>query len=207
MTPAAPIPKSKAVPRLLATVAVVLLAMLAWRAYSPHFTARPTELVTVASPVDVNAADRGELLQIPGVGPATADAILAQRQRLGRFESLEELHTVHGIGSKTIEKLRPWLMIGPGSPRILEIEPVERLERKPATPATGKAAAVTEPINVNTANAEELHKLPGIGPKLAERIIAERAKAPFKSPEDLHRVSGIGPKTIEKLRPLVKFEN
>ena len=69
--PATP-PPSRAVPRLLAVLAVALLAMLAWRAYSPRFTARPTELVTVATPVDVNAADRGELLQIPGVGPATA---------------------------------------------------------------------------------------------------------------------------------------
>ena len=47
-------------------------------------------------------------------------------------------------------------------------------------------------VNVNTATAEELESLPGIGPSLAQRIIAQRQKASFQSVEDLLQVSGIG---------------
>jgi len=61
----------------------------------------------------------------------------------------------------------------------------------------------SERLDLNRAGAAELEQLPGIGPKLAERIIANR---PFKSVEDLKAVPGIGPKTLEKLRPLVRVE-
>lgn len=192
-------PPSSRVSRLIAVLGAVLLAALAWKAYSPHFGARPTERATAAKPVNLNAADRAELLQIPGVGPAMVDTILAHRQKHGRFESLDELDTLPGIGPKTVEKLRPWLAIGPGSPRTLVSEPVEKLERKQPPKSTSTL------INVNTASAEELQTLPGIGPKLAERIIAERTKMRFVSADDLDRVPGIGLKTVEKLRPLVRF--
>ncbi|MGB3509641.1 MAG: DUF655 domain-containing protein [Microcoleaceae cyanobacterium] len=54
-------------------------------------------------------------------------------------------------------------------------------------------------INLNTANAEELVTLPGVGPKLAKRIIEAREEKPFTSLDDLDNVSGIGPKMLEKL--------
>ncbi|MGD9688967.1 MAG: ComEA family DNA-binding protein [Phycisphaerales bacterium] len=66
---------------------------------------------------------------------------------------------------------------------------------------------VAAPINLNTAGATELQLLPGIGPALAARIIADReANGPFASVEDLDRVRGIGPRTIEKLRDLASTE-
>lgn len=52
-----------------------------------------------------------------------------------------------------------------------------------------------EKININTASVEQLDTLPGIGPKTAQKIVADRQKnGPFKKPEDLKRVSGIGDK-------------
>ena len=69
-----------------------------------------------------------------------------------------------------------------------------------------KATDLTQPININHANQTELQKLPGIGPKLSQRILDERAKARFKSIDDLRRVPGIGAKTLEKLRPYVTIE-
>lgn len=66
------------------------------------------------------------------------------------------------------------------------------------------AAAVK--INPNIAAKSELELLPGVGPALADRIIAERARASFRTLDDLGRVRGIGPKTLERLREHVVFE-
>ena len=196
--------------RLLAALAVVLLIALAWQAYNPLRHDRPSDPVRVAGrPVNLNSAGRAELVQIPGVGPTLADAILAHRKQHGRFESLEELDHLHGVGPKTLEKLRPWFSIGPGGAPVVE-EPVEKLERKPAamtTTPSKKVTALETTINVNTATAEQLQTLPAIGVKMAERIISERQKTPFKILEDLRRVSGIGVKTLEKLKPLVRFQD
>lgn len=55
-------------------------------------------------------------------------------------------------------------------------------------------------ININTATAEQLDTLPGIGPVKAEAIIAWREEhGPFSCPEDLIMVSGIGEATLAKL--------
>jgi len=71
-------------------------------------------------------------------------------------------------------------------------------ERTNAVPA--QATVTPTAMDVNTATFEELQKLPGIGPKLAERIIAHR---PFKTLADLDRVPGIGPATLKRLEPLI----
>ncbi len=59
-------------------------------------------------------------------------------------------------------------------------------------------ASEQKKLDVNAASAQELDALPGIGPVLAERIVAAR---PFKSADDLRRVKGIGAKKYEKIRP------
>jgi len=64
-----------------------------------------------------------------------------------------------------------------------------------------------ETINPNTASEEDLDRLPGIGPALAARIIAERERGgPFRSLEDLERVPGIGPAKREKLKRYLRVE-
>ncbi|MDJ0836157.1 MAG: helix-hairpin-helix domain-containing protein [Acidobacteriota bacterium] len=61
-------------------------------------------------------------------------------------------------------------------------------------------------ININTGDAEELKKLPRIGPKMAQRIIDFRTEhGEFKKLEELLNVKGIGPKTFATLKPLIKL--
>lgn len=61
------------------------------------------------------------------------------------------------------------------------------------------------PVDLNTATQAQLEVLPGIGPKMAERILAYRAEnGGFKSVDDLDEVKGIGEKLMETLKPLVK---
>ena len=68
--------------------------------------------------------------------------------------------------------------------------------------ATAPGKTPTGRVNVNTATPAELEALPGVGPKMAARIVAGR---PFAGMADLDKVSGIGPSILKKLEPFVKF--
>ena len=50
-----------------------------------------------------------DLQAVPGIGPVRARAIVAERERGGRFANLEALTRVRGIGAVTVERVRPWL--------------------------------------------------------------------------------------------------
>jgi competence protein ComEA len=62
-------------------------------------------------PVDLNTATAAQLDTLPGVGPATAAAILTYRARHGRFKSVTELLEVPGIGPAKLEALRPLVVV------------------------------------------------------------------------------------------------
>ncbi|MEX1217797.1 MAG: helix-hairpin-helix domain-containing protein [Acidimicrobiales bacterium] len=57
-------------------------------------------------PLDLNSATSQQLDALPGVGPATATAILNRRKELGRFRSVDDLLTVKGIGTAKLDALR-----------------------------------------------------------------------------------------------------
>jgi competence protein ComEA len=70
-----------------------------------------------------------------------------------------------------------------------------------ATAAKTVAAKPATIVNVNTATASDFESLPGIGPKVAARIVEYRQKnGPFKKIEELMNVQGIGEKSFLKLR-------
>jgi competence protein ComEA len=75
--------------------------------------------------------------------------------------------------------------------------------RKGETVPSGKTPtpALTGPININTASVEELDRLPGIGPSIAQAIIDYRtANGPFKKIEDINDVKGIGDALFAKIK-------
>ena len=83
--------------------------------------------------------------------------------------------------------------------------------QSPATAATPNQNLAANPaptrININTAPAEELEKLPGIGRGFAQRIIEHREKyGPFRRPEHLIMVRGLSDQRFRALRELITVE-
>jgi comEA protein len=64
----------------------------------------------IAKDININTADKELLVQLPGVGPKTADAIVKYRNKNGEFSSINDLTGVKGIGDKTLAKLKPYLL-------------------------------------------------------------------------------------------------
>ena len=63
-----------------------------------------------------------------------------------------------------------------------------------------------ESVNINTASAEELERLPGIGPALASRIVEHRQKhGPFKRPQDIVIVRGMSAKLYRRIGRLIRI--
>jgi competence protein ComEA len=64
---------------------------------------------------------------------------------------------------------------------------------------------VTFPLDLNSARVEDLMELPGIGEKLAQRLVEyRRSHSGFRSVEEMRKVRGIGEKRMKRLRPLVR---
>ncbi|MDB4470696.1 helix-hairpin-helix domain-containing protein [Deltaproteobacteria bacterium] len=61
--------------------------------------------------VDVNTATIEQLVEVKGIGEVLAQRIIEYRQEHNKFNSLEELNNVKGVGSKKLEKLRPHLTL------------------------------------------------------------------------------------------------
>jgi len=143
--------------------------------------------------IDPNTADEGELDRLPGVGPALARAIVAHRERHGRFRSLGDLERVPGLGSSTVDRMEPHVALAPGAA---------------VAGAGGRSTTVgtrgSIRLDLNRASAEELQALPGIGSVKAAAILRWREeRGRFRRVEELLEVPGIGPATLERLRPLV----
>lgn len=79
-------------------------------------------------------------------------------------------------------------------------------EPVPPTADSLETAASGDAVALNTASADALTALPGVGPAIAARIIEERARGPFRDLADFERrVRGIGPKTAAKIGPAASF--
>jgi competence protein ComEA len=86
----------------------------------------------------------------------------------------------------------------------LDIPFIEGASPVLGTPVATIITSTTELVNINTASADQLYTLPGIGPTTAQKIIDYReANGPFISIDDLDKVPGIGSGIIERLRDFV----
>ena len=93
---------------------------------------------------------------------------------------------------------------GSASRRLRSIPAPSPAGATPGDATGGASGAATGPIDVNTATADELEALPGIGPTLAAAIVQERDRnGPFRSVDELTRVPGIGEGRLAQLHDLV----
>lgn len=159
--------------------------------------------------IDVNAASASELARLPRVGLGLAKAIVAERSATGPFIGPAGLDRVPGVGPGLLRILEPHLSFGsrPGAPG--SVTPHADIGTAFASPPSGAAVAPETgrrgtALNVNQATAVELERLPGIGPSLARRIVADReARGSFATVQALDRVAGIGPALVGRLGTLV----
>lgn len=64
-----------------------------------------------AKSVSINSANKALLVQLPGVGDATADAIIKHRKANGKFKSIGDLKNVKGIGDKKLIAMKKYLKL------------------------------------------------------------------------------------------------
>jgi competence protein ComEA len=153
--------------------------------------------------IDVNTADVDELQRLPRVGPALARRIVEHRTDAGPFRTLADLDAVPGVGPAVLDGIAPHLELPPAPPPPAPPPAARRDAGTQRSPAAAPSPA--SPLDLNAATAEELQRLPGVGPVIAARIVEWRqANGRFRSIEELEQVAGIGPRTRERLAPLVR---
>lgn len=116
------------------------------------------------------------------------------------FDHFHEVYRNFGSGETVNAKVLALLGYCQRRDRLPELLTVLEKERpEPFGRVFGPrpAAATDRRVNLNTATADELRQLPGIGPALAASIIAAR---PFTTVDDLSRVRNIGPRRLAALR-------
>jgi len=186
-------------------------------AAAPAASAKPSAKAASSGPVDLNTADEKSLEGLPGVGPATAKAIIAARP----FKSVDDLKKVKGIGDAKYATLKDKVTVGAGAPAPAAAPAAQPAASAPAAPASQPAPASApapakssarpaaaaapklapgEKVNINTASKEKIEALPEIGPVKAQAIIDGR---PYKTIEDVMKVKGIKQGVFGKIKDLI----
>src|SRR5580765_1298275 len=219
--------QTKNLPRQLISIVGSLLLMIAL-AFS---TATVQGQSKSKTKVDVNSADVETLQSLPGIGPTLADRIVAGRP----YKNADDLAKVKGLSKSKIDAIQDQIKFGSTSkksttksskktttPETSSTDTSTSSQSKSSSKSTtagdssssktvsptgsssGKLAA-GQTVNINTATAEQLDALPGIGPTKAQAIIDYRNEhGRFNSIEDIQNVKGIKEGEFSKIKDSIR---
>lgn len=137
--------------------------------------------------IDVDRAGPEDLARLPGIGPALARRIVADRESRGAFGTPAGLDRVAGVGPAMLARLAPHL----------------RFHAAPTEASNGSGGSL---LAVNRASAPDLDALPGIGAVRAAAIVAFRdSVGPFRGVDDLRRVPGLPASLVARIAPRLSF--
>ncbi|MBA5863414.1 MAG: hypothetical protein GDA65_11990 [Nitrospira sp. CR1.1] len=161
--------------------------------------------------VSMLAVTLGSLMWIASVTPVTKvmpgqPQLLAKRPvATGSSPQPQDIPTTKpALPSANQTGMRPHRPVAMPSEEPESSKPLEKALLDPSS--TGQAGV--RQVDLNQATRSDLEALPGIGPKLAQRVIEHRdEKGPFHSVDDLRQVKGIGRKKFDRLRPHVLVTN
>lgn len=134
----------------------------------------------VIRPFDINRADTGLLIALPGIGSKLASRIISFRDRLGGFYMVSQVGETFGLPDSTFQKIRQYLFVSEAPLRM---------------------------ININTASLEELKQHPYIRWQLANVIVQYRQQhGNFSSVEELKKIMILKEDIYLKISPYCKVE-
>lgn len=137
-----------------------------------------------------------------GLRDRTIKTILNYVSKGGRFRKPEDLERIYGLFPDEYERLRPYI-------RIATTESPAAAAKWPENQAASKPAGYKHPsVEINTADTSAWIALPGIGSKLAQRIVLFREKlGGFYSIKQVAETFGLADSVFLKIEPLLKLEN
>lgn len=135
-----------------------------------HFTKAKQKRI-----VELNTADSVELIAVDGIGPAYAHRIIAYRERLGGFRTVDQLTEVFGIDQEHFLQMKPSLSAD---------------------------SALIRKININTAQVSDLRKHPYFSPAVANALVNYRKQhGPFRSVADIQGCNLVNGDLYRKIAP------
>jgi competence ComEA-like helix-hairpin-helix protein len=133
----------------------------------------------VEKKLELNAATREELMELKGIGEKLSERIIAYRDKLGGFVSVDQIAEVYGVSAETFEKIIPKLRV--------DLTKVQKL-------------------NLNTSDVKTLAQHPYVSYSLAKLIVNYREQhGPYEKIEDLLNSKGIEPNDIKKIEAYAIF--
>ncbi|XP_071447787.1 endonuclease/exonuclease/phosphatase family domain-containing protein 1-like isoform X2 [Hetaerina americana] len=174
--------------------------------------------------LNINLATEEELMTLPGISRSVAQGIVEYRQAIGRFNKVEDLALVSGIGAHKLDLIRPEICVS--RKKNNSSSPSSRAQSFDSLPSNGSGNTRTQnstvdgvtgsiavppspvvsnskptPIDINTASVFELMSVRGLNQELAANIVAYRdRRGPFRSVDDLARVKGLGTWRLNSMR-------